>query len=66
LSGLEVIRVLSRVGFSTVGQRGSHVKLRGLEGQIVIVPNHKELARGTLSGIIRQAGLTPGEFIDLL
>lgn len=54
-----------RLGFSTVGQQGSHVKPREREGRVVIVPNHRESARGTLAGILRQADLTPGVFIDL-
>jgi predicted RNA binding protein YcfA (HicA-like mRNA interferase family) len=66
VSGARVARALSTVGFARVGQRGSHVKLRNASGRTVIVPLHAELARGTLASILRQADLTPDEFVDLL
>ena len=66
VSGREVVRALAKVGFSEVSQRGSHLKLRTQEGRTVIVPMHRELARGTLRSILRQADLTVEAFIDLL
>jgi hypothetical protein len=45
-----------------VSQRGSHAKLRGSEGRTVIVPNHREVARGTMRSILRPADLTVEEF----
>ena len=65
LSGAEVVRVLERAGFAQVSQRGSHVKLRGTSGRVVIVPLHDQLARGTLRSIVRQAGLSVEEFESL-
>lgn len=63
LSGREVITRLERLGFVRVRQRGSHVVLRrGSMG--CVVPLHDELKRGTLAGIIRQAGLTPDELTE--
>ena len=64
----EVRRKLEAAGFRIVAQRGSHVKfartmLGGL--QTAIVPDHKEIAVGTLRSIIRQAGLTADEFENL-
>ncbi len=53
-------------GFSQVSQRGSHVKLRDSAGKTVIVPLHRELARGTLRSILRQADLTVEAFLELL
>ncbi len=48
-------------------QRGSHVILvREDPRMTVCVPDHQELDRGTLRAIIRQAGLSVNEFIDLL
>jgi len=67
LSGAQVIRLLSHLGFIKVGQKGSHVKLRGIRNgkkRIVIVPFHKELAPGTLASILRQADLTIEELIN--
>jgi predicted RNA binding protein YcfA (HicA-like mRNA interferase family) len=65
VGGADVIAALAKVGFVQVSQRGSHVKLRNV-GRTVIVPMHRELATGTLRSVIRQAGLTPAEFIALL
>ena len=55
LSGVDVVRSLRRLGFEQVSQRGSHVKMSHPDGRTAIVPMHKELARGTLASILRQA-----------
>ena len=67
VSGREAIRVLERAGFKQARQQGSHVVLRkdtpeGATG--CVVPLHRELAVGTLRGILRQAGVSPEEFLD--
>lgn len=62
LSGADVVKVLERLGFEQVRQRGSHVVMR--RGSVgTVVPLHKELKTGTLAGIIRQAGLSQDEFL---
>ena len=62
ISGTEAVRVLERLGFVRKRQRGSHVVLRrGDTG--CVVPLHKFLAVGTLRSAIRQAGITPAEFV---
>ena len=69
LSGKEIIKALSKSGFEVVRQKGSHVimKKKTSEGEIAtVVPNHKEVDRGTLLEIIRQAKLTRDEFMNLL
>jgi len=59
LSGQELVNSFGRFGFSRVSQQGSHVKLRRSlsDGtrQILTVPLHRELDRGTLMAIYRQA-----------
>lgn len=66
-TGGEVITALKRAGFVIVGQRGSHVKLAHPDGRVVIVPVHnRDLRRGTMSSILKQAGLTQEELNDLL
>lgn len=65
VSGQKAIRALERLGFVQVRQRGSHVTLqkKTAEGKRgCVVPLHRELAIGTLRGILRQAGVTPSEF----
>lgn len=67
LSGHEVIAVLKRLGFLWVRQRGSHVVLKkSKENRNItcVVPLHRELAIGTLRGILKQAELPPEEFIS--
>lgn len=69
VSGEQAIRSLKRLGFVQMRQRGSHVILKKQtpEGEIgCVVPLHHELAVGTLRNILRQAGVTPEEFIESL
>ena len=63
LSGEEVIRMLETLGFERARQKGSHVILRRA-GVGCVVPLHRELKSGTLTGIIRQSGLTADEFLS--
>lgn len=68
LSGKEVIKALSKAGFSIARQKGSYIILtKQTESgkKAVVVPNHKEVDKGTLLEIIRQAGLTKEEFLGL-
>ena len=68
LSGKEVIKALSGLGYEIDHQTGSHIILRQQQEphRRLTVPNHKEIAKGTLRAIIRQAGLTVEEFTKLL
>lgn len=69
LSGKQVIKALSKVGFEPARQKGSHVILvkQLPEGKkALVVPNHNEIDAGTLIEIIRQAGLKREEFLALL
>jgi predicted RNA binding protein YcfA (HicA-like mRNA interferase family) len=65
VSGAEVVRALERLGFVVARQRGSHIVMRrGAMGGVV--PNHREIKVGTLVGLLKQAGVSPDEFIDAL
>jgi predicted RNA binding protein YcfA (HicA-like mRNA interferase family) len=58
LSGGEVLQILRDFGFEQSSQRGSHIKLRRLiagQSQTLTIPNHREIDRGTLQAIFRQA-----------
>jgi len=69
VSGNKVVKALQKKGFLVVHQRGSHVKLKKTEGDkvyIAIVPMHRELAKGTLKSILRQANITAEELYELL
>jgi len=67
ISGQECIKALERAGFYVVRQRGSHIILRrDVPFAEVVVPDHKELDRGTLRAILRHAGLGVDGFVKLL
>jgi predicted RNA binding protein YcfA (HicA-like mRNA interferase family) len=66
VSGVAAVQALERAGFARVSTRGSHQKLRNRDGRVVIVPVHRELKRGTLASILRQAGLSADDFKALL
>lgn len=69
VSGQEAIRALERLGFVRVRTRGSHVILKRQTpaGEVgCVVPLHRELAIGTLRGILKLAQVTPEEFMGSL
>lgn len=68
LSGREVVRVLEKLGYVVDRQRGSHIQLRQATAPYrrLTVPDHREVARGLLRALIRDAGLTVESFLKLL
>lgn len=68
VSGIKAVKALSKIGFEVDHQTGSHIILRHKQEphRRLTIPNHRELAKGTLRAIIRDAGITVEEFIDLL
>ena len=66
-SGKQVIKVLRRIGYIIDHQKGSHIFLHNpQENRSIIVPNHKELKKGTLNNIIKKAGITVDTLNELL
>jgi predicted RNA binding protein YcfA (HicA-like mRNA interferase family) len=63
----EVIRAFENLGWEVARRRGSHIILTK-EGELATlsVPNHSEVARGTLRSLIAKAGLTIEEFLEAL
>ncbi len=62
----EVVRRLRAAGFIEDRQSGSHVMFVKMTGEnLVPVPRHRELRRGTISNILRRAGLSVDEFENL-
>ena len=63
LSGPETVRAFERLGWSVARQRGSHIIMtKPGEATTLSVPNHAEVAKGTLRRLIRSAGITVAEF----
>jgi len=68
VSGKDVAKAFRQLGYEFDHQTGSHMILRQQEPPFrrLTVPAHRELAKGTLRALIRQAGLTVAEFVELL
>jgi predicted RNA binding protein YcfA (HicA-like mRNA interferase family) len=65
-SGQDAIRAFQKLDYQVDHQTGSHIILRHPQMRRLTVPNHRELAKGTLRALIRQAGLTKDQFVNLL
>ena len=67
-SGRDAVRAFEKVGYRVSHQTGSHIILRheAPPHRHLSIPNHRELAKGTLRGLIRDAGLTVEGFVVLL
>lgn len=66
ISGDELVRALAKLGYYVERTRGSHMMLRCSGRPPLTVPRHRELDRGTLRGILRDAGLSAEELNELL
>ncbi len=67
VSGRLVVRAFEKDGWIMVRQRGSHMALvKAGYPATLTVPDHKEVARGTLRSLIRDSGMTVEKFISLL
>jgi predicted RNA binding protein YcfA (HicA-like mRNA interferase family) len=67
ISGKECIKALEKIGFYRKRQESSHMIMRRDEPFTqVVVPNHSEIAKGTLRAIIRDIELSVEEFVSLL
>lgn len=68
VTGREVVAAMGKIGYQLDRQRGSHMILRNSQPphRRLVVPDHREVAKGTLRAIIREAGLSVEEFISLL
>lgn len=67
LSGQEVVRAFESFGWRVARQRGSHIIMTKAGESITLsIPNHKEVAKGTLRSLLRSASLTAAEFVASL
>lgn len=67
VSGAELVSALGKLGWVVVRQRGSHVRLRHPDHAVpLVVPMHRELKRGTLAGVLRDADMDGDELRRLL
>jgi len=69
VSGLKIVKALNKIGFEHIRTSGSHMILtkKDNNGKVTIpIPNHKELAKGTLKSIMKQVGINLEELLRLL
>jgi predicted RNA binding protein YcfA (HicA-like mRNA interferase family) len=67
LSGRKAVRAFEKLGWQVARQRGSHIiMVKAGEITTLSIPDHKEVAKGTLRSLIRSAGITAEEFISQL
>jgi len=67
LSGRKVVRAFEKLGWQVARQRGSHIIMVKEDQNVTLsIPNHKEVAKGTLRSLIRAAGITIDEFTRLM
>ena len=66
LSGREVVKALHVLGYEIVRQRGSHMRLHATGRKPLTVPDHKSIGQKLLHKILRDADLTPEQFLNLL
>ncbi|MBO5369397.1 MAG: type II toxin-antitoxin system HicA family toxin [Clostridia bacterium] len=60
-----VISILEKSGFTFVSQKGSHMKYSDGK-RSVIIPNHSEIAKGTLKSILSMANISLEDFMNKL
>jgi predicted RNA binding protein YcfA (HicA-like mRNA interferase family) len=65
ISGLAIVKARERLGFERLRQSGNHVVM-GRNGKGCVAPMHREVKVGTLAGLLRQAGVSPDEFMKAL
>ncbi|MBA3046431.1 MAG: type II toxin-antitoxin system HicA family toxin [Candidatus Thermoplasmatota archaeon] len=66
LSGTEFVKALCKLGYYVRDQKGSHIHLRHVTKRPLTIPNHKEIARGTLRAILKDADITADDFLKLI
>ena len=67
ISGQELVRALSKIGFAVRRQHGSHIILRRNDPFAqTVVPDHRQIDRGTLRAILRQTDIDVDELVKLL
>lgn len=62
----KLVKALCKLGYYVRDQKGSHIHLRHPTKRPLTIPNHKEIARGTLRAIIRDADFTTSELLKVL
>ena len=62
-SGKQVLRALERLGFEEISRKGSHVKMKHMDGRVIVFPFHDEIDRFTLKGALKDAEIEVDNFL---
>ena len=62
-SGRQVLRALERLGFEEISRKGSHVKMKHVDGRVIVFPFHDEIDRFTLKGALKDADIEVDDFL---
>jgi len=62
-TGKQVLRALERLGFQEVSRKGSHVKMKHIDGRLIVFPFHAEIDRFTLKGALKDAEINVDDFL---
>jgi len=66
-SGKDLIKALGKYGYNLNHQHGSHIFLYNQERNLtILIPNHKEIKKGTLHSILKKAGITIYELKEII
>ena len=66
LSGSDIYKSLSRMGFYEIHRKGSHIKMEHNDGRRIVFPYHKEVDRFTLKEVLKDADIEIEEFLKFL
>jgi len=66
VSGAKLVKALCKLGYYVRDQKGSHIHLRHKTKRPLTIPNHDEIARGTLRAIMKDAEITTDELLKVL
>lgn len=67
VSGRELVKAFKKMGFESISQRGTHIKMKHPDGRVAIIPNHKTIKKGTLKkGILNPLSISVEELVRLL
>lgn len=67
ISGRNLLKVFKSLGYEKISQKGSHIKMKNYDnGNVIIIPDHKEIDRWTLKTILKQADISEEAFNNTL
>ena len=64
VSGRQAVKALTRLGFTEVSRKGSHVKMKHSDGRVIVFPFHDEIDRYTLKGALQDAEIDLEDFVS--